>query len=72
MGEIKFENFIVEWDDEKAALNKKKHFVSFELAAEVFLDENRIDYFDESHSDYEDRFKVIGLVEKVLVVIKSD
>ena len=66
MGEIEIGDYIVEWDDEKAAINKKKHSVSFELAAEVFLDENRIDYFDELHSNYEDRFKVIGLVEKVL------
>ena len=72
MGEIEIGDYIVEWDDEKAAINKKKHSVSFELAAEVFLDENRIDYFDELHSNYEDRFKVIGLVEKVLVVIYTE
>ena len=36
MGEIEFEDFIVEWDDKKAEINKKKHSVSFELAAEVF------------------------------------
>ena len=72
MGEIEIGDYIVEWDDEKAAINKKKHSVSFELAAEVFLDENRIDYFDELHSNYEDRFKVMGLVEKVLVVIYTE
>ena len=36
------------------------------------MDENRIDYFDELHSNYEDRFKVIGLVEKVLLVIYTE
>ena len=69
MGEIKIEEYIFEWDDNKCDLNKKKHDVSFELAAEVFFDENRIDDYDELHSEDEDRNKIIGLVEKVLVVI---
>ena len=43
MGEIEIEDYIFEWDDQKYELNKKKHDVSFELAAEVFFDENRID-----------------------------
>ena len=66
------EEFKFEWDDEKYKINQKKHDVSFEMAAEVFLDENRIDDFDEFHSDDEDRYKVIGLVEKVLVVIYTE
>ena len=32
-----------EWDEEKAALNLKKHGVRFETAALVFCDENRIE-----------------------------
>lgn len=32
------------WDSEKAIINKKKHKLSFETAARVFLDENA--YFD--------------------------
>ena len=67
IGEYKFE-----WDKEKYELNKKKHDVSFELAAEVFLDDYKIDDIDELHSDYEDRFKIIGMVEKVLVVIYTE
>ena len=31
-----------------------------------------IDYYDEGHSDYEDRIKVIGMVDKVLVVIYTE
>ena len=72
MGEIKIEDCIFEWDDQKYDINKKKHDVSFELAAEVFFDENRIDDYDELHSDDEDRNKIIGLVEKVLVVIYTE
>ena len=67
VGDYKFE-----WDKEKYELNKKKHDVSFELAAEVFLDDFKIDDYDELHSDYEDRNKVIGMVEKVLVVIYTE
>ena len=67
LGEYKFV-----WDSEKAKINKKKHKVSFETAAEVFLDENYIDDYDELHSDFEERFKIVGLVEKVLVVIYTE
>ena len=70
--DFEIEDLKFEWDDEKYKLNQQKHDVSFEMAAEVFLDENRIDNYDEFHSDDEDRFKVIGLVEKVLVVIYTE
>ena len=39
MGEIDIDGLIVEWDDNKASLNYKKHGISFEKAAEIFLDE---------------------------------
>lgn len=39
-----------EWDEEKAEINKKKHGISFEIAAKVFLDKDRIEIFDEEHS----------------------
>ena len=72
MGEIELGELIIEWDDRKAAINKKKHGVSFELAAKVFLDEFLIDDYDENHSDDEDRIKVIGMVAKVLAVIYTE
>ncbi len=72
MGEIEFEGLIVEWDDDKNALNWKKHKIYFEDAARVFLDENRIDYLDELHSDDEERWKVIGRVKNILVVIYTE
>ena len=67
IGEYKFE-----WDSEKAEINKKKHKVSFETAARVFLDENNFDTYDELHSNFEDRFKIIGKVGEVLVVIYTE
>ena len=72
MGEIELGELIVEWDDNKNALNWKKHKIYFEDAARVFLDENRIDYLDESHSDDEERWKVIGKVRNILVVIYTE
>lgn len=62
MGEIEVDDLIIEWDDNKAEINYKKHGIRFRIAARVFLDENRIDYFDELHSDTEERWKVIGKV----------
>lgn len=72
MGEIEVGEYIVEWDDNKAEINYKKHGIYFEDAARVFLDDNRIDYFDELHSDDEDRIKVIGMVDEVLAVIYTE
>ena len=72
MGEIEIEGLIIEWDDNKASLNWKKHKIYFEDAARVFLDDNRIDEFDEEHSDVEERRKVIGMVENVLFVVYTE
>lgn len=59
----------IEWDTNKNDANMKKHHISFETAARVFLDENRLDYYDIVHSINEDRYITIGLVEEVLVVV---
>ena len=67
LGDLKFV-----WDSEKAELNYKKHNVSFKVAARVFLDNNRIDNYDELHSDEEERIKTIGRVQKILTVIYTE
>lgn len=59
----------IEWDTNKNDANMKKHHISFETAARVFLDENRLDYYDIVHSINEDRYITIGVVEEVLVVV---
>ena len=59
----------IEWDTNKNDVNVKKHHISFETAARVFLDENRLDYYDIVHSINEDRYITIGLVEEVIVVV---
>ena len=50
-----------DWDSKKAALNRKKHGVSFEEAQTVFYDENAIEFFDPDRSDRGDRFILLGL-----------
>lgn len=61
-----------EWDDEKAKENRKKHKVSFEIAAKVFSDPDYVEYPDEVHSSGEVRYKVVGMSEKLLLVICTD
>lgn len=58
-----------EWDAKKAATNFRKHHVSFEDAARVFLDPNRIETFDGQDAYGEDRWKTIGLVEPALLAV---
>ena len=62
------------WDDNKNEINKKIHDgIGFEMAVRVFLDEKRIERYDEKHSTpEEDRWNVIGLVDKVLFVVYTE
>ena len=59
-----------EWDEEKEKINISKHGIDFEIASHVFLDPNRLEYYDEKHSsEYEDRYITIGYVSDVLTVV---
>ena len=60
---------LVEWDDNKNQINIRKHGISFETAALVFADEERIEYYDRLHSQDEDRYVVLGCVQGVLYVV---
>ena len=60
---------LVEWDDNKNRINIQKHGISFETAALVFADEERIEYYDEIHSVKEDRYVVLGCVQGILYVV---
>lgn len=61
-----------EWDEQKAMQNLKKHGVPFTAAAKVFLDENRIEIYDETHSMEEDRYITIGLAGDILFVVYTE
>lgn len=53
-------NMIFEYDEAKNQKNIANHGISFTNAARVFFDYDRIEYFDESHSNEEDRYDTIG------------
>ena len=50
-----------EWEPAKAAVNVKKHKVTFEAAKTVFYDDFAVQFFDEEHSSEEDRFLLLGM-----------
>jgi hypothetical protein len=58
-----------EWDHSKAALNLKKHGISFEEAQSVFYDEFAIQFYDDEHSSSEDRFIMLGLSSSARVLV---
>ena len=70
--QIEVDGLIVEWDDNKAEINKQKHNVHFEDAAQIFLDGNRVTEIDYSHSDEEIRYVTIGRVGKILFVVYTE
>jgi uncharacterized DUF497 family protein len=49
-----------EWDEDKAASNRRKHGVSFEEAASVFADPLAAIFDDEVHAAEEQRELLIG------------
>jgi uncharacterized protein len=50
-----------EWDTVKALSNARKHGVTFDQAATVFLDAFALTVFDAEHSQDEDRWFTLGL-----------
>ncbi len=62
---------IYEWDPRKANENLRKHGVSFEEAATVFLDPLAVTFPDPDHSSEEDREITIGVTTQRRVVFVS-
>lgn len=58
-----------EWDENKNAINKRKHGVSFEEAKTVFYDTEALVIADPEHSEEEDRFIILGLSNKVNLLV---
>ena len=56
MSELHFQ-----WDDGKAAINERKHGITFEEARTVFFDERARLIDDPEHSEDEDRFILLGM-----------
>ena len=62
-----------EWDPSKARQNLRKHRVSFERAATVFLDVNQVSVLDEEHDEDEERYITLGIdsTGSTLVVVHT-
>ncbi len=63
-----------EWDEKKNQLNYRKHGLRFEEACYAFSDIYALNKFDEDHSDYEDRWIMIGkspLSNKIMVIVHA-
>ena len=52
--------YTFEWDPIKAKQNVRKHRISFERAAETFLDPLAVSIIDEEHSEHEERWVSLG------------
>lgn len=61
-----------EWDTDKNQINIRKHGISFETAKYVFADENYVEWFDSEHSVEEDRYKALGKVGKIILVVFTE
>jgi uncharacterized DUF497 family protein len=63
--------FHFEWDPAKARENARRHRVTFERGATVFLDPNALSLFDEQHSEEEERWITLGLDQTVALLVIS-
>ena len=65
--------YTFEWDPVKAQGNLRKHGISFERAAELFLDSLAVSVFDQEHGDAEQRWVTTGRDShgRVLVLVHT-
>jgi hypothetical protein len=63
-----------EWDTQKARSNLVKHSVSFDEATTAFWDPLSITISDPLHSEFEERFVLIGysIRNRLLVVVHAE
>ncbi|MDQ1255481.1 MAG: uncharacterized protein QG656_72 [Candidatus Hydrogenedentes bacterium] len=64
MSELRFA-----WNKTKARANLDKHDVSFEEAQPVFFDEHAVEFYDVEHSEWEDRFLLLGLSSRLRLLL---
>ena len=60
---------VFEWDEDKAEKNLQKHCVSFEEAQTVFFDDDAVQFWDENHSQREDRFLMLGMSSRLRILL---
>ena len=59
----------MEWDPAKADQDSRKHGISFEEAKSVFFDESAVEFYDDEHSEWEDRFLLLGLSSRLRLLL---
>lgn len=64
MADLRFE-----WDDRKSRENRRKHGVSFEEACTVFFDRHAVEFYDDEHAAWEDRFLLLGMSAKLRILM---
>ncbi len=66
-------DYQIDWNPSKAALNLRKHGISFDAAATVFLDPMARTMTDSDHDDMEERWITMGVTGGgvVLVVVHT-
>ena len=64
MGELRFEG-----DERKNRENQRKHGVSFEEARTVFFDERAVEFYDDQHSEWEQRSLLLGLSVRLRILL---
>lgn len=58
-----------QWNSGKARENLEKHGISFEEAESVFYDDRAIEFYDDEHSEWEDRFLLLGLSKNLNLLL---
>ena len=66
-----------EWDEVKAESNFIKHGFSFQECKSAFLDKNGMHFYDEEHSENEDRYLLLsknrdGIIAVISYTIRED
>src|SRR5665811_2546258 len=67
MNELEFE-----WDAVKAAQNEADHGIIFEMARDVFKDPVAIEWLDDREDYGEDRYVIIGMVDRPAHISRHD
>ena len=60
-----------EWDENKAVKNLAKHGVSFAEAKTIFDDPLYVDFYDQDHSEDEERYLIVGESNRGRLLIVS-
>ncbi len=58
-----------QWDEQKNKINQQKHGISFAEAESVFFDDYALQFWDEEHSQEEERFLLLGIRSKMRILI---